>query len=94
MLVDGINTYKWWSLLTITVIKQALEYLPLRRKCQSHLHWSEVGEKTTLGPDVLVKAEKKVGIARQHLVTAQSRQKLYSDKRNMTLSSKLQNRYS
>lgn len=64
------------------------------RKCQSHLHWSEVGEKTTLGPDVLVKAEKKVGIARQHLVTAQSRQKLYSDKRNMTLSSKLENRYS
>nr|CAD1822885.1 unnamed protein product [Ananas comosus var. bracteatus] len=35
------------------------------RKCRSPLHWSEVGERLVLGPDVLQEAEAKVRLARE-----------------------------
>ncbi len=56
------------------------------KKCRSPLYWNEVSEKPTLGPDVLQEAEKKVRIARQQLLTVQSRQKSYADKRRHDLS--------
>nr|CAD1827604.1 unnamed protein product [Ananas comosus var. bracteatus] len=55
------------------------------RKCRSPIHWSDVGEHVVLGPDVLQEAEGKVRLARQRLLTAQSRQKSYSDKRRRDL---------
>nr|CAD1831517.1 unnamed protein product [Ananas comosus var. bracteatus] len=55
------------------------------RKCRSPLHWSEVGERLALGPDVLQEAEDKVRIARERLLTAQSRQRCYADKRRRDL---------
>nr|CAD1820567.1 unnamed protein product [Ananas comosus var. bracteatus] len=55
------------------------------RKCRSPLHWSEVGERLALGPDVLQEAEDKVRIARERLFTAQSRQKSYADNRRRDL---------
>nr|CAD1821670.1 unnamed protein product [Ananas comosus var. bracteatus] len=55
------------------------------RKCRSPLHWSEVGERLALGPDMLQEAEDKVRIARERLLTAQSRQKSYVDKRRRDL---------
>nr|CAD1832666.1 unnamed protein product [Ananas comosus var. bracteatus] len=55
------------------------------RKCRSPLHWSEVGERLVLGPDVLQEAEAKVRLARERLLTAQSRQKSYADKRRREL---------
>nr|CAD1817069.1 unnamed protein product [Ananas comosus var. bracteatus] len=55
------------------------------RKCRSPLHWSEVGERLALGPDVLQEAEDKVRIARERLLTAQSRQRSYADRRRRDL---------
>nr|CAD1822944.1 unnamed protein product [Ananas comosus var. bracteatus] len=49
-------------------------------KCRSPLHWSEVGERLALGPDVLQEAEDKVRIARERLLTAQSGQRSYADR--------------
>nr|CAD1827328.1 unnamed protein product [Ananas comosus var. bracteatus] len=55
------------------------------RKCRSPIHWSEVGERLEMGPDVVQEAEEKVRIARQRMLTAQSRQKSYADKRRRSL---------
>uniref|UniRef100_A0A6V7QUQ8 Uncharacterized protein n=1 Tax=Ananas comosus var. bracteatus TaxID=296719 RepID=A0A6V7QUQ8_ANACO len=56
-----------------------------RRKCRSSLHWSETGESLALGPDVLQEAEDKVRIAWERLLTAQSRQRSYVDRRRRDL---------
>nr|CAD1838486.1 unnamed protein product [Ananas comosus var. bracteatus] len=50
------------------------------RKCRSPLHWSEVGERLALGPDVLQEAEDKIQIARERLLTTQSRQRSYANR--------------
>nr|CAD1836349.1 unnamed protein product [Ananas comosus var. bracteatus] len=55
------------------------------RKCRSPIYWSDVGERVEFGPDVLREAEEKVQLARKRLLTAQSRQKSYSDKRRRDL---------
>ncbi|XP_020108556.1 uncharacterized protein LOC109724227 [Ananas comosus] len=55
------------------------------RKCRSLIHWSDVGEQTMLGPDVLWGAEEKVHLARRRLLTEQSRQKSYANKRRRDL---------
>ncbi|XP_020086740.1 uncharacterized protein LOC109709080 [Ananas comosus] len=55
------------------------------KKCRSPIHWSEVGERVALGPNVVREAEEKVSLARQRLATAQSRQKSYADKRRREL---------
>ncbi|XP_020095062.1 uncharacterized protein LOC109714761 [Ananas comosus] len=55
------------------------------RKCCSPIHWSEVGERVALGPDVLQEAEEKVCLARQRLVTAQTPQQSYANKRRKDL---------
>nr|CAD1831725.1 unnamed protein product [Ananas comosus var. bracteatus] len=51
------------------------------RKCRSPIHWGDVGERAEFGPDVLREAEEKVHLARKRLLTAQSRQKSYADRR-------------
>ncbi|XP_020082447.1 uncharacterized protein LOC109706053 [Ananas comosus] len=55
------------------------------RKCRSPIHWSVVGERIVLGPDVLQEAEGKVRLVRQRLLTAQSRQQSYANKRRKNL---------
>src|SRR5437764_15409495 len=50
------------------------------RKCRSPLNWSEPGERVIFGPDLVTEAEEKVRVIQNHLKTAQSRQKSYSDK--------------
>ena len=55
------------------------------RKCRTPLNWSEVGESQIFGPDILREAEEKVHKIREHLKTAQSRQKSYADKRRRDL---------
>ncbi|XP_020092836.1 E3 ubiquitin protein ligase RIN2-like [Ananas comosus] len=44
-----------------------------RRKCRSPIHWSDMGQRVALGPDVVREAEEKVRLARQRFATAQSR---------------------
>ena len=45
------------------------------RKCRTPLNWSETGERPLFGPDIIQHAEEQVRIVREHLKTAQSRQK-------------------
>ena len=52
------------------------------RKCRTPLNWSETGERQFFGPDMIQEAEEQVSIIREHLKTAQSRQKSYYDKRH------------
>src|SRR5438132_1201349 len=54
-------------------------------KCRSPLNWSEPGERVIFGPDLITEAEEKVRVIQNHLKTAQSRQKSYSDKRRRPL---------
>nr|CAD1821796.1 unnamed protein product [Ananas comosus var. bracteatus] len=55
------------------------------RKCRSPIYWSNVGERTEFGPDVLREAEEKVRLARKSLLTALSRQQSYADRRRRDL---------
>jgi hypothetical protein len=49
------------------------------------LSWSESGERVIIGPDIVTEAEEKVRQMRANLLTAQSRQKSYIDKRRCAL---------
>ncbi|WVZ64524.1 hypothetical protein U9M48_014026 [Paspalum notatum var. saurae] len=55
------------------------------RKCRSPLCWDAVGEKSVLGPDWVQKTSERVVEIRQHMLTAQSRQKSYADIRRRDL---------
>ena len=49
------------------------------RPCRSPICWTEVGESSINGPDLIRVTSKKVILIRQRLLTAQSRQKSYAD---------------
>ena len=49
------------------------------RPCRSPLCWTEVGESSITGPDLIRDTSGKVNLIRQHLLTTQSRQKSYAD---------------
>ena len=55
------------------------------RPCRSPLCWTEVGESSITGPDLIRDFSKKVSLIRQCLLTAQSRQKSYADVRRRPL---------
>lgn len=55
------------------------------RACRSPVCWADVGETTPLGPDLVQETTKNVALIRQRLMTAQSRQKSYSDRRRRPL---------
>jgi hypothetical protein len=44
------------------------------------LNWSEAGERTLFGPDIVKDAEEKVQVIRENLKLAQMRQMSYHDK--------------
>jgi hypothetical protein len=50
------------------------------RPCHTPLSWSESGERVIFGPDIVTEAEEKVRQIRANILTAQSRQKSYTDK--------------
>jgi hypothetical protein len=50
------------------------------RRCRTPLNWSEVGERTLFGPNLVKDAEEKVQVIRENLKLAQMRQKSYHDK--------------
>ena len=56
-----------------------------RRPCRSPLCWTEVGESSITGPDLIRDNFEKVSLIRQRLLTAQSRQKSYADVRRRPL---------
>ena len=47
------------------------------RPCRSPICWTEVGESSITGPDLIRDTSEKVILIRQHLLMAQSRQKSY-----------------
>jgi hypothetical protein len=55
------------------------------RKCQTPLMWSDVGERSVFGPDMIKDAEEQVAKVRENLKAAQSRQKSYADTRQRPL---------
>ena len=55
------------------------------RKCRSPVHWDEVGERKLLGPEIVQQTAEVVEKIRQRMLTAQSRQKSYADKRRKPL---------
>ena len=59
------------------------------RPCRSPLCWTEVGESSITGPDLIRDTSEKVILIRQRLLTAQSRQKCYADVRRRPLEFKV-----
>ena len=55
------------------------------KSCRSPLCWTEVGESSITGPDLIRDTSKKVSLIQQRLLTAQSRQKSYADVRRRPL---------
>ena len=55
------------------------------RPCRSLVYWTEVRERTTTGPELVRDASKKVELIQKRLLTAQSRQKSYTNKRRRPL---------
>ena len=55
------------------------------KPCRSPLCWTEVGESSITGPDLIRDTSEKVSLIRQRLLTAQSRKKSYADVRRRPL---------
>jgi hypothetical protein len=55
------------------------------RSCRTPLSWSESGERIIFGPDIVTEAEEKVKQIQVNILTAQSHQKSYTDKRRNPL---------
>ena len=55
------------------------------RPCRSPMCWVATGEAALLGPQLVEETTEKIRIIRDHLKTAQSRQKSYADKRRRPL---------
>ena len=56
-----------------------------RRSCRSPFCWTEVGESSITGPDLIKDTSEKVNLIRQSLLMAQSRQKSYANVRRRPL---------
>jgi hypothetical protein len=59
------------------------------RRCRTPLNWSEAGERTLFGPDLVKGAEPKVQVIRENLKLAQMRQKSYHDRGTAPVNMKL-----
>ena len=55
------------------------------RPCRSPISWAEVGEAVVLGLEMVRKTTEKVNLIKSRLLTAQSRQKSYADRRRRPL---------
>ena len=55
------------------------------RPCRSPVCWLESEDRLTLGPDVIQENNEKIAVIRERLLTAQSRQKSYADRRRRPL---------
>ena len=51
------------------------------RPCRTPLCWTEVGESSITGPDLIRDTSEKVSLIQQHLLTVQSPRKSYADVR-------------
>jgi hypothetical protein len=49
------------------------------RNCQTLFHWDQPCERQVFGPDILLEAKENIGMVRENMKTAQSRQRSYAD---------------
>lgn len=59
------------------------------RSCRSPVCWTEAGEPTLIGPDLVAKTTEHIKIIWHHLLTVQSHQKSYADKTRKPLNFKV-----
>ena len=55
------------------------------RPCRSLICWTEVGERSTMGLDLIRDTSKKVDLIRKRLLKAQNQQTSYADRRRQPL---------
>ena len=55
------------------------------RPCRSLICWTEVGQRSIIGPDLIRDTSKNVDLIRKRLLTTQSRYKSYADRRRRPL---------
>ena len=55
------------------------------RPCRTPLCWTQVGERSMLGPEIVEETTEKIRMVRDHMKAAQDRQKSYADKRRKHL---------
>ncbi|GKV13463.1 hypothetical protein SLEP1_g24465 [Rubroshorea leprosula] len=55
------------------------------RRCRSPVYWTEVGERSILGPELVQQSSEIVQLIKERLRAAQSRQKSYADRRTRDL---------
>lgn len=55
------------------------------RKCRSLICWVELWEKSLIGPELVDQTSRQIEFIKKKLFTAQSRQKIYADKRKIPL---------
>jgi hypothetical protein len=48
-------------------------------RCQLHLYWDNIGERQTLGPELIQDTRDKVLVIKERMSAAQSRKKSYAD---------------
>ncbi|GFZ18552.1 hypothetical protein Acr_27g0002910 [Actinidia rufa] len=58
----------------------------IRLQQQSPLCWTEIGEASVFGPDVVQETTKKIKVIKKRLITTQNRQKCYANRRRRPLS--------
>ena len=56
------------------------------RRCRTPLNWSEAGERSVFGLDMVCEAEEQVRDIQENLKIAKSRQKSYADKKRQSVS--------
>ena len=59
------------------------------RPCQSPVCWTEVGERPSTGPNLIRDISEKVDLIHKRHLTAQSRQKSYTDRQRRPLEFKV-----
>jgi hypothetical protein len=92
VLNDGL---KWYKHLLLAVFsynnsyQQSIKMSPFEalygRPYSTLLRWSESGERDVFGPNIAIEVQEKMKQIRANILTAQSHQKSYSDKRRCPL---------
>jgi len=67
-------------------IKMASFEVLYGQRCRTPVNWSEAGERSVFGPEMVSEAEEQVRFIQENLKIAQSRQKSYADKKRQSVS--------
>jgi hypothetical protein len=89
MVRNGINIFLSPSFHITIVFQENIKMSHFEalygRPCRTPLTWSGSDERFIFGPNIMTEAEQKMRQIRANILTAQSRQKSYTDKRRRAL---------